>query len=68
MNYLMFRNYDRSFVRAYFEHESNLYCVQPGFRYLPELLVCSQDGEPFHLVTDAVRGGSRKPQKFPDSF
>ncbi|WP_133138093.1 hypothetical protein [Legionella rowbothamii] len=54
MNYLTFKNYDRDFVRAYFEHKSTLYCVQPGFHYLPELLVCSHEGEPSHQVTDAV--------------
>lgn len=52
---LKFKSYDNGFVRAYFKHEKTLYCVQPGLYYLPELLICSRDGEPSHPVEDCAQ-------------
>lgn len=54
MTNLVFKNYDRGYVRAYFKHEKTLYCVQPGNHYLPELVVCSQDGEPSHIIENSI--------------
>lgn len=54
MKDLVFQSYDNGFVRAYFKHDKTLYCVQPGHDYLPELMVCSKDGEPSHQVENAV--------------
>ncbi len=51
---LQFKSYDKGFVRAYFKHEKILYCIQPGFHYLPELLICSRDGEPSHPVQNPI--------------
>lgn len=52
MKELKFRNYDSGFVRCYFKHSTKLYCIQAGYNYLPELLVCTRDGEPSRLVED----------------
>lgn len=49
---LKFKSYDSGFVRCYFTHEKTLYCVQAGYNYLPELLICSRDGEPSHPIED----------------
>jgi len=54
MKNLVFNSYNNGFVRAYFKHEKILYCVQPGHHYLPELVVCSRDGEPSHLIEDSI--------------
>lgn len=54
MKQLKFKSYDSGFVRAYFKHDKTLYCVQPGMFLLPELLVCSRDGEPSHPVEDGI--------------
>ncbi len=43
---LKFKRYDRGFVRAYFTHGKQLYCIQPNWTV--ELLICSRDGEPSH--------------------
>lgn len=52
---LKFKSYDSCFVRCYFKHSKTLYCVQAGHLYLPELLVCSRDGEPSHPVEDTTQ-------------
>lgn len=52
---LKFKHYDSGFVRCYFKHSTTLYCVQAGYNYLPELLVCSRDGEPSHPVEDTAQ-------------
>lgn len=52
MKQLKFKNYNNGFVRAYFKHDKTLYCVQAGYNYLPEFLICSRDGEPSHPVED----------------
>lgn len=52
MKRLKFREWDSGYIRAYFTHDRKLYCIQPGHSLLPELLVCSRDGEPSHAVKD----------------
>ena len=52
---LKFKSYDSGFVRCYFKSSKGLYCVQAGYNYLPELLVCSRDGEPSHPVEDCAQ-------------
>jgi hypothetical protein len=54
MKNLVFKSYNNGFVRAYFKNEKTLYCIQPGHHYLPELLVCSRDGEPSHPNEDRI--------------
>jgi uncharacterized OB-fold protein len=51
---LKFKRYDSGFVRCYFTHNTTLYCVQAGYNYLPELLICSRDGEPSHPVENPI--------------
>lgn len=50
MRKFKFKSYDRGNVRCYFKQDKTLYCIQPDYRNLPELLICSRDGEPSHPV------------------
>lgn len=52
---LKYKSYDRGNVRCYFTNSKMVYCVQPGHNYLPELIVCTQDGEPIHQMEDGIK-------------
>ena len=54
MKALKFKKYDSGLVRTYFNHGKILYCIHLGDHYLPELMLCTDEGEPLSAIDDCI--------------